>query len=566
LFGPETVPSTASNDGSPTGISFSILDSIGVTMRVRVGEPREVRGFPIGFGAGTAAVNPLNQLDLDGDGFDEILLAAGTTLFAVTVDGDGFANDGDRVVFASFPDTLEEGPAIGDGPTILARAGGQAWWFDPTGSLLSVWPDDPARVRVTAGPISAPGGLTIVGCSDGAIRGLRPDGTTAQVLWSLPIGESTDPVTVVAAGRTDPEAAIALAAGSAGGRLFRGGLTDENSDPFTTRGWPVSVGDGPVRDLLLLRAPLRSAEEAQDLLLVTTEGERVDLKLVTGGSVPGWPKALPDTIAGSPAVGDLDGDGVLEVLVTTRAGDLELWDLAGSQEPHWPRSLWHPDAGRRPPCMTGPRLWDLDGDGTIELIQMRGDGMIVVIDNDGRPARSWPYATGSFAADGPVHMLAPDGNERWYAADAVSDSLTALTGLALMGATGATQDEALGCFPGPRGGPGRTGVYPASLVPTPKTAAAFFDPRSLILHPNPVLGDVLKIRYVLGERATISLEAIDLSGSIAGRTQWEGHPGAGGETHGWDVSNLAPGVYVIRMSIRGSAEEKLLMRKIAIVR
>jgi hypothetical protein len=216
--------------------------------------------------------------------------------------------------------------------------------------------------------------------------------------------------------------------------------------------------------------------------------------------------------------------------------------------------------------MTGPRLWDLDGDGTIEMIQMRGDGMIVVIDNDGRPARSWPYATGSFAADGPLHMLAPDGNERWYAADAVSDSLTALTGLALMGATGATQDEALGCFPGPRGGPGRTGVYPASLVPTPKTAAAFFDPRSLILHPNPVLGDVLKIRYVLGERATISLEAIDLSGSIAGRTQWEGHPGAGGETHGWDVSNLAPGVYVIRMSIRGSAEEKLLMRKIAIVR
>ena len=87
-----------------------------------------------------------------------------------------------------------------------------------------------------------------------------------------------------------------------------------------------------------------------------------------------------------------------------------------------------------------------------------------------------------------------------------------------------------------------------------------------MLHPNPVLGDLLKIRYVLGEPATISLEAIDLSGRIAGRTEWEGHPGAAGETQGWNVRGLAPGVYVIRMNIRGATEERTLMRKVAIVR
>lgn len=565
-FGPETVPSTATNDGSATGISMSVLDSIGVTMRVRIGEPREVLGFPLGFGAGAAARHPLNQVDLDGDGFDEILLAAGPALFALTPDGKGFADEGDRVVFATFPAPLEEGPAIGDASNVLVRSAGQAWWFDPTGSLQTVWPDDPARVRVTAGPIASPNGVTVVGCSDGTIRGLVPEGASARVAWSLSTGAEGDSVTVVAAGRSNPEGSIDIAAGTAGGRILRGGITESTGDPYVIRGWPQSLDAGPVRDLLLVHAPLRSGEDAQDLLLAASVDRSIDVKTISGVSVPGWPKSLPDTLAGSPALGDLDGDGVLEVVATTRAGDLMLWDLGGSEEPHWPKSLWHPDQVRRPECTTGPRLWDLDGNGVIELAQLRGDGMIVVIDRDGRKVHDWPYATGATAADGPLHLLAPDGNERWVAANAMTDSLTALTALALRGITGSTQDETPGCFPGPRGGAGRNGIYPSALVPTPKLAQAFFDPAALILHPNPVQGDVLKIRYVLGERATISLEAIDLAGRIVGRTSWEGNPGAGGETHLWGVADLAPGVYVIRLNVRGATVEKTILRKVAVVR
>ena len=50
------------------------------------------------------------------------------------------------------------------------------------------------------------------------------------------------------------------------------GSTDGDGQPFTTRGWPQSIGTGPVRDLLVLRAPLRAGEEAQDLLLVDNGG------------------------------------------------------------------------------------------------------------------------------------------------------------------------------------------------------------------------------------------------------------------------------------------------------
>ena len=116
----------------------------------------------------------MNQVDLDGDGSDEILLAAGPTLFALTADGRGFADEGERVIFASFSDPLEEGPAIADGPTVLVRAAGQAWWFDANGSATNVWPEDPTRLRVTAGPIEGPPGIILVGCSDGSVRGLLP--------------------------------------------------------------------------------------------------------------------------------------------------------------------------------------------------------------------------------------------------------------------------------------------------------------------------------------------------------------------------------------------------------
>ena len=51
-FGPGTVPNTSTNDGTETGLEFSVLDTVGVTMRVRIGAPRELPGFPLGFGAG----------------------------------------------------------------------------------------------------------------------------------------------------------------------------------------------------------------------------------------------------------------------------------------------------------------------------------------------------------------------------------------------------------------------------------------------------------------------------------------------------------------------------------
>jgi len=43
----------------------------------------------------------------------------------------------------------------------------------------------------------------------------------------------------------------------------------------------------------------------------------------------GWPKFTGHWLAASPAVGDVDGDGKLEVVINSREGLLFVWDTKG---------------------------------------------------------------------------------------------------------------------------------------------------------------------------------------------------------------------------------------------
>jgi hypothetical protein len=50
---------------------------------------------------------------------------------------------------------------------------------------------------------------------------------------------------------------------------------------------------------------------------------------VTGLEPAGWPKLTGHWVVASPLIGDIDGDGSLEVVVATRSGDLHVWDVPG---------------------------------------------------------------------------------------------------------------------------------------------------------------------------------------------------------------------------------------------
>ncbi len=557
-FGPETLPDSRTNDGSPSGVSIEVLDPPGLEMRIRAGSERQLAGFPVGL-IGVPVRDGLNQIDLDGDGFDEVLLAAGDALFGIRYDGTGFTQGGEGVLFASFPDTLEAGPAVvtgwtGEGaPAVLQRAAGKAWWLDAAGTLLGSWPADTTERKVTAGPIATAGAI-VAGTSDGkaASLTLRPDG-------------SLDQAYVRDAGLTGAATAVSAIMGVVVLGTENGNVARISDEDVASR--PVSIGAGSVKDLLQFRAPRLFGGDAERLVLATTSDGTVDLLRVEGEDllpVDGWPQQAGDSLAGSPAVGDPDGDGALEVAVTTRSGEIFLWDLGGNTERGWPKSVWHPDQFRRPDCTSGPRFWDVGSDGSVELIQLRGDGILLVWDSQGKNLPGWPFASGALGHSGPIRLFSPLGDEAFVFSEALSDTITALAGAPLAGTSVA--DHCVGCFPGPGGGPNRAGSLDPAMVPVPATAPSFLDPSQVVFAPNPVRGDVLAIRYTLGEPARMRVEAFDVSGRRVASARWDGVAGAAGSVYRWDLSALAPGPYVVQLRVEGDGESRTIRKMIAVVR
>jgi hypothetical protein len=84
-------------------------------------------------------------------------------------------------------------------------------------------------------------------------------------------------------------------------------------------------------------------------------------------NVPGWPVVTDQLVQSSPALGDIDGDGMLEIVVGTGVAiagaghKVYAWEGNGAPVAGWPR----PTGGY---MQASPALGDLDGDGDLEVV------------------------------------------------------------------------------------------------------------------------------------------------------------------------------------------------------
>lgn len=93
---------------------------------------------------------------------------------------------------------------------------------------------------------------------------------------------------------------------------------------------------------------------------------------------------LPSGQHAVPALGDLDGNGTLDLVVGTADGSLHVYRNTGSEKaPAFerdPELLSEVDVGSR----AAPALHDLDGDGTLDLIVGTKEGLVTLV-NEGTP-------------------------------------------------------------------------------------------------------------------------------------------------------------------------------------
>ena len=118
----------------------------------------------------------------------------------------------------------------------------------------------------------------------------------------------------------------------------------------------------------------------------------------------GWPKLLHEGVKASAAVGDLDGDGKLEIVVGDMRGYLYAFRANGESLPGWPiRTGTDPEAGYR--ILSRPVVTNLDGSGAAEVVLALSDGNLYVYEANGALRSGWPVSLGAAADTYGNHVI-----------------------------------------------------------------------------------------------------------------------------------------------------------------
>jgi len=172
-----------------------------------------------------------------------------------------------------------------------------------------------------------------------------------------------------------------------GDNLWRGGISSPALGDLDN--------DGRVDVVVGTMSPYVNGQQDQNATLWAIKGD--------SSLVPGFPIQTEQHIHSSPALGDIDGDGYLEIvcgvgrgITTGRQNIVYAWNHDGTPLPNWPRETTNP-------MLAPPALGDIDGDGQLEIVIGEGD---IFITNDNK-LYAW-NADGSLVPGFPVMPPTPN--------------------------------------------------------------------------------------------------------------------------------------------------------------
>jgi subtilisin family serine protease len=160
-------------------------------------------------------------------------------------------------------------------------------------------------------------------------------------------------------------------------------------DPDLHPGWPQRIP--PLNYLigqLCYLENVTAADIDRDGQAEIPVGYGFDIRVYRsdGTMAAGWPQRLDVLHPGawtqrSPLVGDLNGDGYLEIVSVNSAGDLLAWDYLGKALPGFPKPHRN---------VTVMALADMNADGKDEIVAFTEDRAYTVLDACGNSLPGWP--------------------------------------------------------------------------------------------------------------------------------------------------------------------------------
>ena len=147
--------------------------------------------------------------------------------------------------------------------------------------------------------------------------------------------------------------------------------------------WPVDIGANIESNPVLGDVNRDGMEE----IVVAGDDGRVHVLTGRGQELPGWPKQAGNCIDGSPALGDIDKDGWLEIAVGSYDHNVYVFNHDGTLMSHWPQATkWA--------VRSTPAIADLDKDDSLEVICASTDSCVYAWKGSGNLVPGWPVKLG----------------------------------------------------------------------------------------------------------------------------------------------------------------------------
>lgn len=283
----------------------------------------------------------------------------------------------------ALPATPRTHPAVVD---VSARSAGDEIVYADSEGLLHVvdhlgndlpgWPQSIGDVQkgqaVAVGDIDGDGGMDIVAPNaSGEVYVFDADGTL-QSGWPVDLGVRAAHVTLAPVSKLSSNDVVAVCGTQA--FLLRSDATEIPYDH-----WPVSLSD-----LAGHASSVGDLDGDGSLEVVVTTGDDVQVFDARGNLIV-FESTGDDPFSAPASLGDLDRDGDLEIVATTHGGFVHALHHDGTVVAgQWPLDV--PGTG----SVVGATIANLDGSGDPEIVVTSAQGLVVSLESDGTESVNWP--------------------------------------------------------------------------------------------------------------------------------------------------------------------------------